>query len=379
MVHVTFAGKIVFVGFGSIGQGVLPLILRHIGTHARSHHHRHRGRQGAQRSRTIRREIRQDRADARQLPAGAGAAAGQGRFPAEPVGRRVERRARQAGARTRRAVSRHLHRAVGRRLHRFACQRGFAQQLHHAPRGAGAPQGAKNAPTAVLTHGANPGLVSHMVKQALLNIAKDTGVDAGKPASREAWAKLAQTLGIKVMHVAERDTQVTNVPKQANEFVNTWSVDGFVSEGAQPAELGWGTSREALPGRRRASHRGLGLRNLLESSRRQHPGAHLDPQGGTFPRISDHAFRSHLLRRLLHGDGRGARGIPADQPLCLSPQRQCGAVGARICRQQLASAGSQTHHAERNHRRHRRARGAARRTHEERLLVRLAAIDRGGA
>ena len=31
-VHVKFAGKIVFVGFGSIGQGVLPLILRHIGT-----------------------------------------------------------------------------------------------------------------------------------------------------------------------------------------------------------------------------------------------------------------------------------------------------------------------------------------------------------
>ena len=33
-VHVKFAGKIVFVGFGSIGQGVLPLILRHIGTSA---------------------------------------------------------------------------------------------------------------------------------------------------------------------------------------------------------------------------------------------------------------------------------------------------------------------------------------------------------
>src|SRR5580698_8679839 len=31
-VHVKFAGRIVFVGFGSIGQGVLPLILRHIGT-----------------------------------------------------------------------------------------------------------------------------------------------------------------------------------------------------------------------------------------------------------------------------------------------------------------------------------------------------------
>ena len=31
-VHVRFPGKIVFVGFGSIGQGILPLILRHIGT-----------------------------------------------------------------------------------------------------------------------------------------------------------------------------------------------------------------------------------------------------------------------------------------------------------------------------------------------------------
>ena len=31
-VHVKFPGRIVMVGFGSIGQGILPLILRHIGT-----------------------------------------------------------------------------------------------------------------------------------------------------------------------------------------------------------------------------------------------------------------------------------------------------------------------------------------------------------
>ena len=30
MKHVAFAGHLVIVGFGSIGQGVLPLILRHI-------------------------------------------------------------------------------------------------------------------------------------------------------------------------------------------------------------------------------------------------------------------------------------------------------------------------------------------------------------
>ena len=30
-IHVTFPGRLIFIGFGSIGQGVLPLILRHIG------------------------------------------------------------------------------------------------------------------------------------------------------------------------------------------------------------------------------------------------------------------------------------------------------------------------------------------------------------
>jgi len=102
-------------------------------------------------------------------------------------------------------------------------------------------------PTAVITHGANPGLVSHFVKQALLNVANDTQVEAGNPKTRDDWAALAHKLGIKVMHVAERDTQMTNVPKKVGEFVNTWSVDGFVSEGMQPAELGWGAHEKQLP------------------------------------------------------------------------------------------------------------------------------------
>ncbi len=105
----------------------------------------------------------------------------------------------------------------------------------------------KRGPTAVITHGANPGLVSHMVKQALLNIASDTNVQAGNPTTREDWAALAHKLGVKVVHIAERDTQIANTPKRLHEFVNTWSVDGFVSEGAQPAELGWGTHEKELP------------------------------------------------------------------------------------------------------------------------------------
>jgi len=107
--------------------------------------------------------------------------------------------------------------------------------------------GSTRAPTAVLTHGANPGLVSHLVKQALLTIAADTGLEAAVPASRSDWAELAQRLGIRTIHIAERDTQVSTIPKEPNEFVNTWSVDGFVSEGSQPAELGWGTHETWTP------------------------------------------------------------------------------------------------------------------------------------
>jgi homospermidine synthase len=105
----------------------------------------------------------------------------------------------------------------------------------------------RDGPTAVLTHGANPGLVSHFVKEALLNIARDTGADATPPRDRAGWAALAERLGIRVIHIAERDTQVADRPKRVGEFVNTWSVDGFVGEGSQPSELGWGTHEKEFP------------------------------------------------------------------------------------------------------------------------------------
>ena len=105
----------------------------------------------------------------------------------------------------------------------------------------------RDAPTAVLTHGANPGLVSHLVKQALLDLAQDLSIAHGRPAHRESWAKLAQRLGVRAIHIAERDSQVSASRRVAGEFVNTWSVDAFVSEGLQPAELGWGSHERHFP------------------------------------------------------------------------------------------------------------------------------------
>jgi len=107
--------------------------------------------------------------------------------------------------------------------------------------------GSDSGPTVVLTHGANPGVVSYFVKQALLDIARDSGDATPPPRSREDWARLAQRLNVRVIHVAERDTQVSDKKKKPGEFVNTWSADAFVDEGTQPAELGWGSHERHFP------------------------------------------------------------------------------------------------------------------------------------
>ena len=101
--------------------------------------------------------------------------------------------------------------------------------------------------TAVSCCGANPGMVSWFVKRALINLAADLGDTEAEPTTREEWAKLAQRLGVKGIHIAERDTQRALHPKPRDVFVNTWSVEGFVSEGMQPAELGWGTHERWMP------------------------------------------------------------------------------------------------------------------------------------
>ena len=102
-------------------------------------------------------------------------------------------------------------------------------------------------PTVILMHGANPGLVSHFVKQAMLNVARDTGVQLPEPNSKEEWARFAMNLGIKAIQIAERDRQTTPKRKQWGEFTNTWSSGAFAGESLQPAELGWGTHERHWP------------------------------------------------------------------------------------------------------------------------------------
>ena len=125
-------------------------------------------------------------------------------------------------------------------------------------------RGHAGAPTAVLTHGVNPGLVSHFAKQALLNLGSDLLGEVGTPASRAGWAALAHRLGVRAIHVAERDTQTSRRHKRRGEFVNTWSVEGFAGEGCQPAELGWGSHERHWPAGAHRHHSGCGSAIWLE-------------------------------------------------------------------------------------------------------------------
>ena len=245
--HATLAGRLVIVGFGSIGQGVLPLLLRHL-------------------------DLAPERITI---------------VTAEPRGRDE---ASEYGVRfVETALTRDNYRTVlapllaaGDFLLNVSvevaslalielCQEKGALYLDTCiepwPGGYTDPRLSPSArsnyalreealalrrrfpagPTAVITHGANPGLVSHFVKQAVVDLAREADPAAAVPGDRAGWGRLAERLGVKAIHIAERDTQVACLPKAPGEFVNTWSIDGFYSEGSQPSELGWGTHERHFP------------------------------------------------------------------------------------------------------------------------------------
>lgn len=119
--------------------------------------------------------------------------------------------------------------------------------------------------TAVVEHGANPGLVSHWTKVALRDISnamlkgkleKERKGALEKALADADYARLAMITGTKVIHISERDTQISNKPKEVGEFVNTWSIEGFREEGMAPAEMGWGTHERRLPAGAHVHHYG---------------------------------------------------------------------------------------------------------------------------
>ena len=234
--------------------------------------------------------------------------------------------------------------------------------------------------TAVSTCGANPGMVSWFVKQALLDIARDTNTPFNEPKSREGWGQLAHKLGVKGIHIAERDTQRSKKPKPMDVFVNTWSVEGFVSEGMQPAELGWGTHEKWMPDNGRTHHDGCGAAiYLLQPGANTRVRSWCPTPGAQYGFLVTHNESISIADYFTVRDG----GNVIYRPTChyayhpandavLSLHEMFGA--RRQDAAEMAHPGR-----ERDRGRHRRARRAALRPRQERLLVRLAALDRGDA
>ena len=214
-VHVEFPGRILFVGFGSIGQGVLPLILRHIGIAPERITIVTAEDKGSEEAAKYGIKFVQERLTRENFRRVLSPLMGRGDFlinvSVEVSSIALIKLCWEKGAM-------YLDTCIepwpggytdptvppGKRTNYAMREEALALRV-----------GNQRAPTAVLTHGANPGLVSHFMKQALLNIAKDVGVDAGMPASRADWGALARKVGVKVVHIAERDTQVSSKPKLA--------------------------------------------------------------------------------------------------------------------------------------------------------------------
>lgn len=118
----------------------------------------------------------------------------------------------------------------------------------------------KNFPTAIFAHGANPGFVSLLVKQALIEMSKEFLHHHPNPVNRKEWTALAKSLGVRVIQISERDSQKSSKKLAPEVFANTWSVEALIAEALQPAELGWGSHEEEGPHATIVRHHEIGCK-----------------------------------------------------------------------------------------------------------------------
>ena len=103
----------------------------------------------------------------------------------------------------------------------------------------------RNTSTWVKCMGMNPGIVSLLAQEALERVAKSFGEKnpelLDKLAAASSCGEKAKLLGLRTIQISEHDTQISNFAKPRDVFANTWSEDGFFSEGIQGAAMALGT------------------------------------------------------------------------------------------------------------------------------------------
>lgn len=107
--------------------------------------------------------------------------------------------------------------------------------------------------TAILAHGANPGLISSFTKHALIDMAEyllmslDMQDILKNALYYEHFDSIAYYAGIKAIHLTDKDTQSTSNTISKKGFLNTWSIPEFINECTSKIEFAWGSHEYQIP------------------------------------------------------------------------------------------------------------------------------------
>ena len=95
--------------------------------------------------------------------------------------------------------------------------------------------------TALIDMGQNPGCVSIYVKCALDFLCDKYQITG------TCYGEKAMKLGLETIHIAETDSQITNLIANDNVFYNTWSSVGYVEESIDSCQIGIGSHETNVP------------------------------------------------------------------------------------------------------------------------------------
>ena len=96
----------------------------------------------------------------------------------------------------------------------------------------------------IVSLGCNPGNVNIWTLYGLEKINKQK-----KNFEYSSHADLANKMGLRTIHISEKDTQIISKPKRVNEYVNSWASDSvsWYDEAFSFLEISWGTHEDKMP------------------------------------------------------------------------------------------------------------------------------------
>ena len=161
---------------------------------------------------------------------------------------------------------------------------------------------------------------------------RDLGHRGRRADDRAGWARLMREPRRQGHPHRRARHPARQAPKPMHVFVNTWSVEGFVSEGMQPAELGWGTHETWMPENGRHARPADRRRSICCSPAPTPACARWCPTPGPqYGFLVTHNESISIADYFTVREG-GKVGVPADLPLRLPPVQRRGAVAARDVR-----------------------------------------------